>query len=77
MRRMHAILSQVQLQPVSSDASHKFTNYYSDSITYWDRSTMDTRKAIFPHLYTFEKLFPIPSSPKDFKLLSEFQSLSH
>ena len=37
---------------------------------------MDTRKAIFPHLYTFEKLFPIPSSPKDFKLLSEFKSLS-
>lgn len=61
---------------MSSNEQYNMLNYYSEKMTYWDRNAHDTRKAIFPHLYTFEKMFPIPATPKDFKLLKSFGTLA-
>ena len=55
---------------MASENSFKFMHYYSEQVSFWDRSTWDTRKVIAPHIYSFEKVFPITNAPKDFKLLS-------
>ena len=75
MIKMRELLGKVTLQPASSDITYNMLQYYSDKVSYWDRANMDSRKVIFPHLYAFEKVFPIPSSPQDFKTLQEFSKL--
>ena len=62
MAQMRDLLRKVNITPVSSELHYNLMYYYSENITYWDRSVLDTRKVILPNLYTFEKVFPIPST---------------